>query len=245
LRILNILSYFETRLPVNFDDLDDVYERLKFCKKLGIKSVILESKSNLNIIPLEVKKKIEQKIQLDTYFRINLRPINVEKLKKQLKKYNKFSDILSIESFNKNVQLYAAKDSRVDILSFSDKNIIKTITPGVISLTKQNNSYIEFSLAPIMEDNKAQQSKNFRNLYRFIHLAKNLKANYIISGNFNEIFELRHPRALISICHTLLGLPLDLAKKIFSINPKELLLKIQERLNANLISGVRVVKGGD
>ena len=95
-----------------------------------------------------------------------------------------------------------------------------------------------------MDDNKAQQSKNFRNLYRFIQLAQNLKANYIISGNFVDIFYLRHPRALVSLCHTLLGLPLDIAKKAFINNPKELLVKKKKRLNDNYIPGGEIVKGG-
>ncbi|KKM07269.1 hypothetical protein LCGC14_1735580, partial [marine sediment metagenome] len=127
---------------------------------------------------------------------------------------------------------------------FSDKEIIKTLTPGVISLTKQNKSFIEFSLAPIMETNQVLQSKNFRNLYRFMHLARKLKANYIISGNFVDLFDFRHPRALVSICYTLLGFPLDVAKKIFIKSPGILLERIQKRKDKNIEPGVRIIKGG-
>lgn len=238
------MSYFESRLQVNFEDFSEVQKRLKFCEKLGINNVILESQNNLNAIPLNFKQKIKKETHINVYYRLNLRLNNVKEFKKQLKRYHKFSDILSIESLNKEIQLYAAKDSRVDIISFSDKEIIKTLTPGVISLTKQNNSFIEFSLAPIMETNKVLQSKNFRNLYRFMHLARKLKANYIISGNFVDLFNFRHPRAMISICHTLLGFPLDVAKKIFIKSPRFLLERIQKRKDENIEPGVRIIKGG-
>jgi len=238
------LSYFESRLRINFEDFHDVQKRLILCEKLGIKNIILEAQNNLTKIPLNLKKKINEITKINVYYRINLRINNLEECKSLLKRYNKFSDILSIESLNKEIQLYAAKDSRVDIISFSDKEIIKTLTPGVISLTKQNKSFIEFSLAPIMETNQVLQSKNFRNLYRFMHLARKLKANYIISGNFVKLFNFRHPRAMISICHTLLGFPLDVAKNIFIKSPRILLERIQKRKDENIEPGVRIIKGG-
>ncbi|MFX0143912.1 MAG: hypothetical protein ACFE9C_07535, partial [Candidatus Hodarchaeota archaeon] len=142
------------------------------------------------------------------------------------------------------IQLQAARDSRVDIISFSNPQIIKTLTPGVISLTKQNNSFLEFSLASIFIPNKVNQSKNFRDLYRFIHLALKNKAYCIISGNFDELYDLRHPRALISICNSLLGIPLHQAKKIFITNPILLLERIERRINSKLESGVKLIKGG-
>jgi len=239
------LSYFESRLLANFEDFNEIKERLKFCEKLGIKNVILEPKNNKFAIPLSLKEKIKEQTELNTFYRINLRLDNLEDFKKKIKNFNNFSNILSIESLNKDVQLHAARDSRVDIVSFSNPEIIKTLTPGIISLTKQSNSFIEFSLASIMVRNKPIQSKNFRNLYKFIQLALNLKANCIISGNFGDIYDFRHPRALISICHSLLAIPLDRAKRIFAINPILLLEKTKKRFDNNIESEVKLIKGGD
>jgi RNase P/RNase MRP subunit p30 len=147
---------------------------------------------------------------------------------------------------DKNIQIQAAKDSRVDIISFSDQNVIKTISPGIISLTKQNRSFIEFSLAPIMTRNQATQSKYLRSLYRAVQLAIQLKVNYIISGNFDDIFKIRHPRALISVCHTLLGIPLLSAKKAFSENVLTLLNRVHARQDKNIIeSGVKLLNEGE
>ncbi|MFW9973131.1 MAG: RNase P subunit p30 family protein [Candidatus Odinarchaeota archaeon] len=239
------MSYFESRLLADIDNFTEVIEKLEFCEKLGIKNVILEPKDNLNIIPLDIKNKIKNITKLNTYFRINLRLNSLVDFKKRIKKYTNFSDILSIESFNKEVQLQAAKDSRVDIISFSNPEIIKTLTPGVISLTRQNNSFIEFSLSSIMIKSKIEQSKNFRNLYRFIQLALQCKADCIISGNFEFLFDLRPPRSLISICNSLLGIPLDKAKKIFRINPVLLLERTGKRRINRLNSEIRLIKGDE
>ncbi|MFX0137288.1 MAG: RNase P subunit p30 family protein [Candidatus Hodarchaeota archaeon] len=239
------MSYFESRLPANFNDINDIRERLGICEKLGIKNVILEPQNNQLSIPLKFKDRIKKETRLNIFFRINLKFNNQEDFKSKIKNFNNFTDILSIESLNKEVQLRAARDSRVDIVSFSNLEIIKTLTPGVISLTKQNNSFIEFSLAPIMERNKINQSKNFRTLYKSIQLALKLKANCIISGNFNDIYDFRHPRALVSVCYSLLGIPLDIAKKIFYLNPISLLDRIQKRYNKSIEPDVRLIRGGD
>jgi len=231
---------------LDFENTQEIQQKLRFCKSLGIKNLILEPKNNYeNWVP-ELKSKIEKFPGIQLYYRFNLKPPNLNEFKKILKKYKNFPYILSIESLNKDIQIQAAKDSRIDLISFSDQDILKTITPGVISLTKQNKSFIEFSLSSIMAKNKANQSKNFRNLYRFIQLAIELKANYIISGNFEDLYNIRNPRALISICHTLLGMPLTKAKNGFSNNVIRLLKKVELRQDSSVIeTGVRFIKGGE
>jgi RNase P/RNase MRP subunit p30 len=179
---------------------------------------------------------------MNIFFRLNLIPNSLNEFKNLIKNYNKFPFILSVESLDKEVQIHAARDSRVDVLSFSDQEILKTLSSGVISLTKQNNSLIEFSLEPIMIKTKSIQSKNFRNLYKFMHLALKLKANYIISGNFTRVFDLRHPRSLVSICNSILEMPLSKVKEGFKDNPMLLIKKVQKRGDESSVgSGVKLI----
>jgi len=235
------LAYIESRIPVNFNNFIEIKKKLDICENLGIKNIILEPKNGIEKIPIDFRKRVQNESKVNIFFRINLRINKVDEFKAKIKKYSNFTDILSVESLNKNVQLQSAKDSRVDIISFSDPEIIKTITPGVISLTKQNNSFIEFSLAPIMVRNKAVQSKNFRSLFKFTQLALKLKANCIISGNFTDSFDFRHPRALLSICNSLLGIPINLAKKAYISNPKILVEKTRNQNDEIIEPGVKLV----
>ncbi|NVM34210.1 MAG: hypothetical protein HWN81_01360 [Candidatus Lokiarchaeota archaeon] len=239
------MSYFESRLLANFDNFNDIKKKLEICEKLGIKNVILEPENKIVAIPLEIKSKLRVETKINTFYRINLRLNNREDFKRRIRHFNNFSDILSIESLKKEVQLLAARDTRVDIVSFSNPEVIKTLTPGVISLIKQNNSFLEFSLAPLMVKNRINQSKNFRNLYRFIQLALKSKVNCIISGNFDNMYDFRHPRSLLSICHTLLGIPIDRAKEIYKVNPILLLERIKRRNNKDFEPEVKLIKGGE
>ncbi len=240
------MSYFESRLKININDFTEIEKKIKFCQELRITNLILEPKNDILKLNSELKQRLSKFSTLNLYYRINLRPKSLNDLKKRIQPYNNFSDIISVESMDKNIQIQAAKDSRVDIISFSDQNVIKTISPGIISLAKQNRSFIEFSLAPIMARNQAFQSKYLRSLYRAVQLAMQLKVNYIISGNFDDLFKLRHPRALISVCHTLLGIPLLSAKKAFSENVLTLINRVHARQDKNIIeSGVKLLNEGE
>jgi len=208
--------------------------------------VIVEFENNGEKMRPDIKRRIEEISNINVKYRTNINPKNIERLSKELKGIGLSSNIIVVESADKKIQIQAAKDSRVDVISFSEQVVLKTIFPGVISLTKQNQSFIEFSLASIMVKNKSLQSKNLRNLYRGVQLANKLNANYIISGNFDDLYSLRHPRALISVCHTLLGIPLLRAKSIFSKNVVSLLNRVQMRQDKNFIeSGVKLINRGD
>ncbi len=240
------MSYFESRLRVKTNNFKEIEEKLRFCKLLGIQNVIVELENNGEKTRADLKRRIEEITNINVKYRTNINPKNLESLIKKLKGIGQSSNIIVVESTDKKIQIQAAKDSRVDMISFSQQDALKTIFPGVISLTKQNQSFIEFSLAPIMVKNKSLQSKNLRNLYRGVQLANKLNANYIISGNFDDLYSLRHPRALISVCHTLLGISLLRAKNCFSKNVVSLLNRVQMRLDRNSIeSGVKIINRGE
>ncbi len=240
------MSYFESRLRINIDDFQDIKEKLQLCKVLGINFVILESLKDEKKITPQLKEKINNISELNFFYRINIKQDKIENYKRRLKAFGSANDIISVESLNKDIQIRAAKDSRIDIVSFSDPNILKTLTPGILSLIKQNNSFIELSLASILNKNRGIQSKNFRLLYKSLELIRKHRIKYIISGNIHSTFDIRHPRGLASVCNTLLGLPLGEAKKVFITYPNLLINRVKNRIDKTIIEdGVRLIKRED
>ncbi|MBY8981818.1 MAG: hypothetical protein KGD57_02650 [Candidatus Lokiarchaeota archaeon] len=238
------MSYFESRLKVDFGNLTELEKKLKLCERLGIKNIILEPCCEVKKIKQEIKQKIKEITSINVYYRINLLVETIKDFKNKIKFYNNCLEIISIESSNPEVHILAARDSRVDLISFANIKLIKSLSKGILSLVKQNNSFIEFTLTPIMDRNKSYQSKAIRNLFRALQLVLNSKSNYIISGNFSNLYDLRHPRALVSICNTLIGISLSEAKKAFSDNVLCLINRAQNRHDKYLFEeGVRLIKG--
>ena len=210
---------------------------------MGIKNLIIEPTNVLKLNSI-VKTKINNLTSINLNYRINIKPKSYKEYQVSLNSVGSSLDIISVETDKKDIQIKAAKDSRVDLLSFSGIETMKTLSSGVISLVKQNSSFIEISLVNIMEDNKSLQSKNFREIYKTIDLIRSLKGNLIISGNFADPYEFRHPRSLVSICHTLFGMSLAEAKKTFNSNVKLLLERARNRSNHSFIEeGIRILKG--
>jgi RNase P/RNase MRP subunit p30 len=217
-------------------------KKVEFSRKLGIKNLIIEFNTDIRKVPKDIKAKLDKLEDFNIYYRFNLNIESTKEFRKKIREFQRYPYIISVEAFNKKVQINAAKDTRIDILSFSDINILQSLTPGIISLTKQNNSFIEFSLNPIMIDNKINQSKNFRKLYKFINMALELKANILINGNFSNPYYLRNPRSLISICTTLLEIPLMKSKYFFRENVLKLLERVENRnKNNNVEDTIKII----
>lgn len=237
------MGFFESRVPIDIERYDDIINRLRFLQKLGFNNIILEPVNNIEKFPKNLKKKIRESIELNIYFRINIKPKNIVELKQTIKKYDNFSDILSVESGNKEVQIFCARDTRVDVISFSYPHIAKTLTPGVLSLSKQYNSFIEFSFSPIFNENKYIQSKNIRVIYTSLRMTLAMNAYYFISGNFSNLLDYRSPRVLISICQTLIDMSSSNAKLALRENPSKLIDKLNTKVNPNIIEeGVRIIE---
>ncbi|TXT56312.1 MAG: Ribonuclease P protein component 3 [Promethearchaeota archaeon] len=236
------MPYFESRLRINFESLDKIKEIFIICEKLGIQNLILEPSNDIIKIPYKLKEQLQKLTSIKLFYRFTLAENSVKELKIKLRKYNNCAEILAIESPNIDIQLFAATDTRVDLLSFSSYNILKTISQGVISLVGQNNKFVEFSLIPLTSNNRSFQSKAFRKLYRSLHMVLKNKTKFIISGNFHNLCDLRHPRALASISHTLIGIPLIEAKKAFSTNVELLVQTVLKRRNKNIFEeGVELI----
>jgi len=99
------LSYFESRLRVNLENINVIKKKLDFYERLGVKNLILEPRNNIRRIPLELKKKIENVTKINVYYRITLKPSGLNELKNSIKEYNNFTDLLSVETLDKETQL--------------------------------------------------------------------------------------------------------------------------------------------
>ena len=243
-QIIIYLSYFETRLRISFQHFEDLIQHIRFCEKLKIRNLIIEPLNNEVVISRSLKNKIQDLTSIRIYYRITLNPYDLKEFNQKIQKFNDFSDILAVESQNKSVQLKASKDSRVDILSFSEINNTKNISKGVLSLLNQHNKYLEVSLSPLLIENRSSQSRNFRIIYRTMEKILDSRVKYFFCGDPLNKFDLRNPRSFISICNSLLDIPIEKARMGFEKYPQELIdKKSSERKSEKLQNGVKLIGG--
>jgi len=245
-KVLDLLPYFEAKLRVDLNNFADIKEKLDFCNELAINHIIIEPIDYFKEINIDIKERIEKLSNSNIYYRINLETQNIKEFKKKIKNVNTVSDIISIETLNPKLQLIAARDSRVDLLSYTNIKLLSTLSKGVLSLANQHKKYLEFGIKSIMSENKHFQSKMFRILYKSIKMAIDTRIKFIISGGFKNKYDFRNPRALISIVNTLIDIPMPEVKRAFNINVLSLINKAKNRVNPNIIEeGVELIPNGE
>ncbi|MFO8019297.1 MAG: RNase P subunit p30 family protein [Promethearchaeia archaeon] len=239
------MAYYETRLRVDLQNSEEVAEYLNTCEQVGITNLIIEPLTSEFMITDAIKNQIQSLTNIKIYFRITMNPRNLKEFNRKIQKFNNFKYLLAVESSNKRIQLKASKDSRVDILTFSNIRKIKSISKGVLSLLSQNNTYLELSLSPLLINNKSEQSRNFRITYRFMERVLNSRVKYLLCGDAPSRFCLRNPRALISICVSLLDIPIQKAKMGFEKYPQTLVKdKFIKNDTQKFGNGFKLIGGG-
>ena len=66
------MTYFESRIPVNINDFNEIKKKIDICENLGIKNIILEPMNGIEIIQSDFRKRVQKESKVNIFFRINL-----------------------------------------------------------------------------------------------------------------------------------------------------------------------------
>jgi len=213
-------------------------EMLGLASKLGFKGIAFASESPT---PEALR---EQALGIDVASRINLRPKNTNELSKALRRVRRKFEIVAVHCENKAVSRQAAKDHRVDILTF---NPLKTGRRRVgfdrqgASLASKSNCAYEMSLSDILGSG-AEFPRVLVNLKRDIWNATHEGIPVVVSSGARTPLRMREPRALASIM-SLLGLSENMGLDAVSVTPQRILERNRDKLTPGFVSpGVKEVR---
>jgi RNase P/RNase MRP subunit p30 len=166
---------------------------------------------------------------LTVFPRITIQPKTPDDLKRQLNELLQYKLLIAVKSSEKEILEIAARDGRVDLLVITDLNIQKTLTKGILSLVKQNNCFLDFSLLPIIELENNQRTKVMRMLYRLFLMAKPLKFMYTHGMYSNNKWLFRGPREITALLSAIFQISDFEAKKMVETNTESLVLRYIKR----------------
>jgi len=239
-------------------------KNISLCHKIGYQAAIINLKSksdyqnfiksdffpkNLPKIkfPLSIETILNYRTKISPISlipRVTLNPESPISLKKDLAVWKERRCLIAVKSLNKEILEIAARDGRVDILSIANINYQKSLTKGIISLARQNECYLDISLAPLIEFEHFKRTKILRVLYRLLLKAKPSVHKYLIGSDSikNNIWLMRGPKETISFLYSVCNIPEFQAKKILAKNPEEIILRFIKRdHNLFIEHGVEIV----
>jgi ribonuclease P/MRP protein subunit RPP1 len=215
-------------------------EMLKLASKLEFKGIAISTESPAPQALIDEARTLG----IDLASRIDLRPKNARELSKTLRRVRRKFEIVAVHCENKAVSRQAAKDHRVDVLTFpplkTGRRRVGLDRQGASLASKSNCAY-EVSLSDLLNSG-AGRARVLVNLKRDIWNATHEGVPVVVSSGAGTPLRMREPRAIASIT-SLLDLPEDKGLDAVSVIPTKILERNREKLGPGFVSpGVKEVR---
>jgi len=237
--------FVDLHLRPNLEDLDMTRQMIEKSAELGYKIVGVSLPRKYLQSDIEKIRKICNEVDLDFVSRIDLEPVNTADLLKSLSLLRRRVEIISVKCNSKSVARQAAKDRRVDILSFSPLDMKKRFFDSAeAELASSASASLEFDLAPLIYLYGFQRIRLLSRMRREALIAKKYGVPILLSSGANDVRLLRKPGDYASLGY-LFGLDIGDAKKAISEIPKEMIERNRRKLSSNYVApGIYIVRRG-
>ena len=227
--------YADLHLCPSLDDASNAESMAKILMKLGVRLVGLVIPPDR--LPYASISQTFKTNGLDVATRLDLRPKSREELLRDLRRLRNRYELVSVECGNPSVTRVAVRDRRVDIVYFPRDQRGSAFRENIAHTCQ---AALEFNLSELTSGSGF--APRLRSVRQEIRIADQASTAIIGSTRASKPFELRSPRDVASILHSV-GLPLKAALKAVSDIPISLVKENRARLaKPRLEEGVRVMR---
>jgi ribonuclease P/MRP protein subunit RPP1 len=183
---------------------------------------------------------------LDFVSRVDFKPRNTEDLMRFLRKNRRRLEIICIICDDKELARQAAKDRRVDLLSFPSLDYHKRFFDRAeAELASSGLAALEVDIRPLLVLDGPPRVRLLSNLRREVAIAREFHVPLVISSGVSEVRLMRMPKDLASLCY-LFGLNETEALDAISTNPCTLIERNREKLHSKFVApGITLIKGAE
>ncbi len=235
----------------------DLNLRLHFTEPVA--SRIIEKSASLGYgavaisFPMDYERKTVERINeicsrfgMQMVMRCDLTPRNRGELLRSLETYRKRFEIINVRCFSKEVSRQAAKDRRIDMISFPSNNPRKRFfDASEAALASEVSICLEIEMTPLLLLYGRDRTRLMSYLRTEIQNAKKHDIPLILTSGASAPHLLRKPTDYGFLAY-LVGLDLNSAKKAMSSEPENMIERNKKKSNPNFITaGVRLIDDPD
>jgi RNase P/RNase MRP subunit p30 len=182
---------------------------------------------------------------MDFVSRVDLRPRSQTDLTRQLRRLRRKFEVICVSCESKEVARQAAKDRRVDLLSFPLLDFRRRFFDRAeAELARNGLAALEVGIKPLLALEGPARVRLLSYLRRETAIAKNYGVPVVISSGASQELLLRKPREMAALGF-LFGLDEVSGLDSVSRSPFALVKRNREKLDARFVApGIRVVKEG-
>lgn len=196
----------------------------------------------------EIRKAREvcKAVGVDLVTRIDLTPRRATDLLKDLRRLRRMTEVIAVGCFSKEVARQAAKDRRVDLISFPSTDPRKRFFDSAgAELASQALASLEVDMAPLLYMRGFRRIRLLAALRKEMLIAGKFRVPIVLSSGANALSLLRKPEDYAFLAY-LFGLGFHEARKAFSGNPQAVIERNRRKLSPDYVApGVYIVRRGE
>ena len=182
---------------------------------------------------------------IDLVTRINLAPKSVNELLSQLRRCRRRFEIIGVSCIHKAVARQAAKDRRVDLLSFPELNFRnRYFDDAEAELAAGSLASLEIDMSMLLSANSFERIHLLAQLRRETTIASKFSVPIVLSSGAKNESLMRKPRDFAALAY-LFDMPSASALRTISENPSSIFTRNRTKLHSSFVApGIRIVKRG-
>ena len=235
--------FADLHLCPSIENLDQVERMVSKDSELGYQIVAISLPPNITQTEIRRLQKICGDANVDLVTRVDLAPKTSKELLHDLRRFRRRFEIVSVICDSKPVARQAAKDRRVDLLTFSAANIRKRFFDHAeAELASNALSSLEIEMAPLLLLKGSSRIRLVSSLRTESAIAKKFNVPIVLSSGATNEHLMRSPRDYAALA-SLFDMATPVALRALSEIPFSMVERNREKLSPNYVApGIRVVK---
>jgi ribonuclease P/MRP protein subunit RPP1 len=238
--------FADLHLKLNGKDPAQLTKLTRKAAELGYKQVAAPLSPDLSSEEIRKLKTACTDVGLDFVSRVDLRPRDPNDLLNLLRRLRRRVEIICVQCESKEIARQAAKDHRVDLLSFPSLDYRRRFFDRAeAELASCGATGFEVDMKPLLVLEGPSRVRFLSTLRREVAVALEFRLPIVVSSGASEVLLLRKPREM-ALFSSLFGLVGDKALDSVSVVPAGLVERNRAKLRAGFVApGIRVVKQGE
>lgn len=239
-------KFVDLHLCAPFRNVEQLKKMVTKSFELRYRSVGIPLPPNVELDEVECLRKICGEAGLDFVSRVDLTPKNNNELLANLRRLRRKFEVVSVLCTSKPIARQAAKDRRVDMLSFPvAKPRNRFFDSAEAELASESSSSLEIDMASLLSLEGFLRIRLISSLRKEVAIAKSFRVPVVISSGATNDYLLRGPHDYSALA-MLFDMDSSLAFKALSEVPWSIVERNRLKLSPDFVApGLRVVRRRD
>ena len=237
-------KFVDLHLRTAIRDLDQVEGMISRSHELGYGLLGISLPPDVQRQTVRHLQEICSDMGVDLVTRVDLAPRTSRELLRGLRRLRRRFEVVSVLCASKAVARQAAKDRRVDLLSFPTDLRKRFFDLAEAELASKALASLEIDMAPLLSLRGGLRIRLLFRLRREVEIANKFNVHIVISSGATSRYFLRAPRDYAALA-SLFDLPPSVGLRALSDNPLAIVKRNRKKLSPGYVApGIRVVKEG-